>query len=244
MTSSAAPLECLCPPITFGLLTFRDRLVAICCVTENQHVRRTQAERTASTKAALVDATIETIAEIGYHRASLGEICTRAGVSKGGLFRHFDSRLALVVEVAEEVGRRHLAGFRALGDAPVGEMLALTRSQSRAQINAVWFELLIAARTDAELREQLTPVATRLYAAVDELAVVPSSGAGVDPALLRLMGTSLVHMFDGEAVLREILPRPELEDARLKAAIELSNALVALRRNYPSVAIERSDKEK
>lgn len=207
-------------------------------------MRRTQAERTASTKAALVDATIETIAEIGYHRASLGEICTRAGVSKGGLFRHFDSRLALVVEVAEEVGRRHLAGFRALGDAPVGEMLALTRSQSRAQINAVWFELLIAARTDAELREQLTPVATRLYAAVDELAVVPSSGAGVDPALLRLMGTSLVHMFDGEAVLREILPRPELEDARLQAAIELSNALVALRRNYPSVAIERSDKEK
>lgn len=219
-------------------------MVAICCVTENQHVRRTQAERTASTKAALVDATIATIAEIGYHRASLGEICTRAGVSKGGLFRHFDSRLALVVEVAEEVGRRHLAGFRALGDAPVGEMLALTRSQSRAQINAVWFELLIAARTDAELREQLTPVATQLYAAVDELAVVPSSGAGVDPALLRLMGTSLVHMFDGEAVLREILPRPELEDARLQAAIELSNALVALRRNYPSVAIERSDKEK
>ncbi|QVI20681.1 TetR/AcrR family transcriptional regulator [Nocardia tengchongensis] len=211
---------------------------------ENQRVRRTQAERTASTKAALVDATIETIAEIGYHRASLGEICTRAGVSKGGLFRHFDSRLALVVEVAEEVGRRHLAGFRALGDAPVGEMLALTRSQSRARINAVWFELLIAARTDAELREQLTPVAARLYAAVDELAVVPSSGAGVDPALLRLMGTSLVHMFDGEAVLREVLPRPELEDARLQAAIELSNALVALRRNYPSVAIERSDKEK
>ncbi|MFF2554981.1 TetR/AcrR family transcriptional regulator [Nocardia sp. NPDC058058] len=212
-------------------------------MTETQRVRRTQAERTASTKAALVEATIETITEIGYYRASLGEICTRAGVSKGGLFRHFDSRLALVVEVAEEVGRRHLAGFRALGDAPVGEMLVLTRNQSRAQINAVWFELLIAARTDAELREQLTPVAARLYAAVDELAVVPSVGAGVDPAVLRLMGTSLVHMFDGEAVLREVLPRPELEDARLQAAIELSNALVALRRNYPSVAIERSDKE-
>ncbi|WP_067689075.1 TetR/AcrR family transcriptional regulator [Nocardia jejuensis] len=213
-------------------------------MTENQHGRRTQAERTASTKAALVDATIETITEIGYYRASLAEICTRAGVSKGGLFRHFDSRLALVVEVAEEVGRRHLAGFLALGDAPVEEMLALTRNQSRAQINAVWFELLIAARTDAELREQLTPVAARLYAAVDELAVVPSVGAGVDPAVLRLMGTSLVHMFDGEAVLREVLPRPEREDARLKAAIELSNALVALRRNYPSVAVERSDKEK
>ncbi|MCP2275736.1 TetR/AcrR family transcriptional regulator [Nocardia amikacinitolerans] len=226
------------------LLTFSNRLVAIFGVTENTNVRRTQAERTASTKAALVDATIETIAEIGYYRASLGEICERAGVSKGGLFRHFDSRLALVVEAAEEVGRRNIAGFRALGDAPLADMLALTRSQSRAQINAIWFELLVAARTDPKLREQLAPVAARLYATIDELAVLPSSGAGVDPALLRLMGTSLLHMFDGEAVLREVLPRPELEDARLKAATELFNALVALRRDYPSVAVERADKEK
>ena len=213
-------------------------------MTDSTRARRTQAERTASTKAALVEATIETIAEIGYHRASLGEICARAGVSKGGLFRHFESRLALVVEAAEEVGRRNLDGVRALGDAPVGEMLALTRSQSRARINAVWFELLVAARTDAQLRDRLAPAAARLYDAVDELAPVPSSGAGVDPALLRLIGTSLVHMFDGEAVLREVLPRPELEDARLKAATELVTALVALRRDYAPVKSERPPEEK
>jgi AcrR family transcriptional regulator len=181
--------------------------------------RRTQAERSAATVGALVDATIETIEELGYHRASLGEICARAGVSKGGLFRHFDSRLDLVVAAAAEVGRRHLEGFRSLGDAPVAELLEFARGRARARINAVWFELLIAARTDAELRTQLTPVALALYDSIEELAVTAAAATGVDPELARLAGTSVVHMFDGEAVIRAVLPRPELEEARLAGVV-------------------------
>jgi len=183
--------------------------------------RRTQAQRTAATKAALVDATIETIADLGYHRASLGEICTRAGVSKGGLFRHFDSRLDLVVAAAEEVGRRHLEGVRNLGDVPMGELLAFARSRSRARINAVWFELLVAARTESALREQLTPVALALYDRIEEIALAATPWAELDPDLTRLAVTSVVHMFDGEAVIRAVLPRTELEEARLAGVVEL-----------------------
>jgi AcrR family transcriptional regulator len=188
-------------------------------------VRRTQAERTATTKAALIDATIETIADLGYHRASLGEICTRAGVSKGGLFRHFDSRLDLVVSAAEEVGRRHLEGVRSLGDVPIAELLTFARSRARARINAVWFELLIAARTDTALREQLTPVALNLYDKIEEIAVEATPWADMDPDLTRLAVTSVVHMFDGEAVIRAVLPRPELEEARLAGVVRLFTAV-------------------
>ncbi len=175
---------------------------------------------------ALVDATIETIADLGYHRASVGEICLRAGVSKGGMFRHFDSRLALVVAAAEEVGRRHLDDFRSLGPATIAEQLLFARSRSRARINAVWFELLIAARTDTALREQLTPVAIGLYDNIEELAI--SSGLGValgDADQARVAATSVVHMFDGEAVIRAVLPRPELEEARMNGIVELFNAV-------------------
>lgn len=189
--------------------------------------RRTQAERSAGTVAALIDATIETIADIGYHRASLGEICGRAGVSKGGLFRHFDSRLDLVVAAAEEVGRRHLDGFRALDHASIADQLEFARSRSRARINAVWFELLVAARTDTDLREQLTPVAIWLYDNIEELALSSTLADLVDPALARLAATSVVHMFDGEAVIRAVLPRPELEEARLAAAVALFEAVAA-----------------
>ncbi|MET3961743.1 AcrR family transcriptional regulator [Marmoricola sp. OAE513] len=187
--------------------------------------RRTQAERTAATKAALVDATIETIADLGYHRASLGEICTRAGVSKGGLFRHFDSRLDLVVAAAEEVGRRHLDGVRELGDVPIADLLTFARSRARARINAVWFELLIAARTDTALREQLTPVALHLYDRIEEIAVAATPWAEMEPDVTRLAVTSVVHMFDGEAVIRAVLPRPDLEEARLAGVVELFEAV-------------------
>lgn len=192
--------------------------------------RRTQAERSARTVGALVEATIQTIADLGYHRASLGEICGRAGVSKGGLFRHFDSRLDLVVAAAEEVGRRHLAAVVSLGDAPIEKLLAFARSRSRDRINAVWFELLIAARTDTALREQLTPVAVALYDRIEELALASAQTARMDPELTRLVVTSVVHMFDGEAVIRAVLPRTELEEARLKAAVDLFNTVAQVDR--------------
>jgi AcrR family transcriptional regulator len=188
--------------------------------------RRTQAERTAGTVAALVDATIETIADLGYHRASVGEICLRAGVSKGGMFRHFDSRLALVVAAAEEVGRRHLDEFRSLGPATIAQQLEFARSRARARINAVWFELLIAARTDTALREQLTPVALALYYNIEDLAVNSGLGAALDdPEMARVAATAVVHMFDGEAVIRAVLPRPELEEARLAGIVQLFDAV-------------------
>lgn len=188
--------------------------------------RRTQAERTAGTVAALVDATIETIADLGYHRASVGEICLRAGVSKGGMFRHFDSRLALVVAAAEEVGRRHLDEFRSLGPATIAEQLEFARSRSRARINAVWFELLIAARTDTALREKLTPVAIALYDNIEDLAVNSGLGTALDDAeMARVAATAVVHMFDGEAVIRAVLPRPELEEARMAGIVDLFNAV-------------------
>jgi AcrR family transcriptional regulator len=156
----------------------------------------------------------------------VGEICLRAGVSKGGMFRHFDSRLALVVAAAEEVGRRHLDEFRSLGPATIEQQLEFARSRSRARINAVWFELLIAARTDTALREKLTPVAIGLYDNIEELAVNSGLGAALDdPEMARVAATAVVHMFDGEAVIRAVLPRPELEEARLAGIVGLFNAV-------------------
>ncbi|HET7691364.1 MAG TPA: helix-turn-helix domain-containing protein [Nocardioidaceae bacterium] len=184
--------------------------------------RRTQQERRESTIALLVDATIETIAEVGYHRASLGAVLARAGVSKGGLFRHFESRLDLVVAAAAEVSARHLAAFDALEEEQeeltVEELLRFSRAEARAPINTVWFELLVAARTDGDLRARLAPVAAQLYADIEERALRVLPRRSLDDDGVRLLTTSLLHMFDGEAIIRHTLPRPELEEARLSAA--------------------------
>lgn len=187
--------------------------------------RRTQAERRAATIGRLIDATIDAIAEVGYHRTSLGEICTRAGVSRGGLFRHFDSRLDLVVAAAEEVGRRHTERFQALiaagGMSRAADAIRFARSEIRDRINTVWFELLVAARTDPELRTRLAPVAEAMLKEVEALGQLVTDDYGVPPELAQLLITSVIHMFDGEAIFRATYPRPALEEARLTLAEQL-----------------------
>jgi AcrR family transcriptional regulator len=53
--------------------------------------RRTQADRTAATKAALANAAIELLVEKGWAATTVVEVCNRVGVSRGAFHHHYDS---------------------------------------------------------------------------------------------------------------------------------------------------------
>jgi AcrR family transcriptional regulator len=57
--------------------------------------RRTQAERTEATTAALVDAARELFARDGYDATSLDAVAARANVTKGAVYHHFDGKRQL-----------------------------------------------------------------------------------------------------------------------------------------------------
>jgi len=57
--------------------------------------RRSQAERTEATTAALVDAARELFARDGYDATSLDAVAARAGVTKGAVYHHFDGKRQL-----------------------------------------------------------------------------------------------------------------------------------------------------
>lgn len=194
-----------------------------------QAPRRTQEQRRSETIGKLVEATIEAVEQVGYHRTSLGEICARSGVSKGGLFRHFDSRLDLIVAAAREVARRHLAAFDELrsDDQALGieEIVRFARDRVRHETNAVWFEVLVAARTEPDLRERLAPITQQLYDDIEERAVANFAGLDAPDDLIRIAVTSAVHMFDGEAIVGYSYPRPHMDDARLNGVVQLFKAL-------------------
>ncbi|GAA3218804.1 TetR/AcrR family transcriptional regulator [Actinocorallia longicatena] len=193
--------------------------------------RRTQTERKQATIDRLVDATIGAIAEIGYSRASVGEICARSGVSKGGLFRHFDSRQSLMVAAAEEVARRHFAAVRArldgLPDADLRTAVVLMRERHRNVDNVVWFELMVAARTDAELRERLAPSAQWFFAAITDMAAELPALAGLSPDDRHLVISTIRQLFDGEAISRTLVPEPEVESRRLDLAVRYAEFVAA-----------------
>jgi len=61
--------------------------------------RRTQADRSAATRAALVKAARELFADRGFAATSRDEIAERAGVTRGALYHHFESKTAVAAGV-------------------------------------------------------------------------------------------------------------------------------------------------
>src|SRR5579884_4027610 len=70
--------------------------------------RRSQAERSASTREALLNATIACLVEDGYASTTTAKVSQRAGVSRGAHLHHFQTRQALLAAAME-----HLAARRA-----------------------------------------------------------------------------------------------------------------------------------
>ena len=86
--------------------------------------RRTQAERTAETRARILGATVESILEVGLARTTAKEIGLRAGVTWGAVQHHFGSKNGILAAVLEESFNRFASGlvssFESLGeDAPL-----------------------------------------------------------------------------------------------------------------------------
>jgi AcrR family transcriptional regulator len=198
--------------------------------------RRTQQERREGTIRKLLDAATDALVEVGYASASVQVICERAGVSQGALFRHFDSREALMGAVGRDVGRQTLERYRrefeALRDReePMGLALRLVRDRCRSRLNQAWYELAMAARTSAGLRKALRPVAQAYYEDIQRLAreLLPELAATLGDRFASLVDI-IIAVFDGEMVRRFVLASPEGERARLELLDVLANSVVRRR---------------
>jgi len=130
--------------------------------------RRTQEERSAATQAALLDATIECLIELGYEGTTTARVAERAGVSRGAHLHHFQTRAALVGAAIERLARRRGEELRARarelprGAARVGAGLDLLWAQFTGPLFHAAIDLGAAARTDPELRAAMVPVERRL----------------------------------------------------------------------------------
>ena len=195
--------------------------------------RRTQQERREATIAKLLDATIECLIAFGYRDTSIGRICDRAGISHGGLFRHFPSRTALLAATTDEIGRRSLAQMQDVISAPednpdlVPEMVTLCRDITRSPLTSAWREVLIAARTNSELCAAIEPALRFFEDAVMGLA----SQLVKDEDAVKELGTlilSILHMYDSEATTISVFETPYIDDIRFDWAVRQIEGFLAL----------------
>jgi AcrR family transcriptional regulator len=106
------------------------------------NVKRTQAERSESTRGALIDAARGLFAERGYAGVGTEEIVRAAGVTRGALYHHFDGKKELFEAVYERI-EAELAERIAAG------ALAASASSPMEAMRA-GAEMFLAAATEPE----------------------------------------------------------------------------------------------
>jgi AcrR family transcriptional regulator len=140
--------------------------------------RRTQAERRAATRSALLDATIDALVEYGYANVTSAQIVQRAGVSRGAQAHYFSTKAELVVEALRHLSEKLITELKA---EPI-KSAGTEKARYAAILDRLWalhhepifiaaLELWTAARTDLELRESLSRFARDFTATTSELAV-------------------------------------------------------------------------
>jgi len=89
--------------------------------------RRSHAERTAETRARILAAVVESIAEIGFGRTTAAEITRRAGVTWGAVQHHFGDKDGILVAVLEDSFERFAVRLEdaQIAEAPLERRVAL-----------------------------------------------------------------------------------------------------------------------
>lgn len=181
--------------------------------------RRTQAERRASARRRLLDAALACLVEEGYARFSTLTVCRRAGMSQGGLFRHFPSRddllaatMGHLIEQQLEEWQAHFLALAPEQRTPVAGLHLLSAVTTDSRLHAV-FDVAAAARTDPDLRERLAPLLRdfmdRMHALARDVvgAAMPLGDdvfpTAIDLALSSMLGLALIESADPDALRRE-----------------------------------------
>jgi AcrR family transcriptional regulator len=183
-------------------------------------VRRTQEERSAGTRARLLDATVTSLVEVGYAATTTTEVCARAGLSRGAQLHHFPTRADLVIHAVGHLAKRRADEVRRELPPADGAPDRLGRA-----LDAIWtsfsgplfyaaLELWVAARSDAQLRASLVRFERSVGRAMSrlwrELAGPEASRAPHFEDLLELT----FHVMRGMA-LQRILRDDDTERRRL-----------------------------
>lgn len=192
--------------------------------------RRTQEERSAATRGRLLDATLECLAELGYARTTTTEIAERGGVSRGAQLHHFPTKAELVTEAVGHLFDRRDQEFReafarlpADADRPRAAVDLLWSMVAGPTFHA-WLELVVAARTDDQLKPKVTALTARFTNNVSrtfgELFPRPVEA----PPFWDLMPVLTFAFLQGLALDAMVLPgRPEID-----RALEIWRALAQL----------------
>jgi AcrR family transcriptional regulator len=121
--------------------------------------RRTQADRSATTKAALADGAIDLLVERGWAATTVVEVCNRVGVSRGAFHHHYDSLPELLADALRRL-YAEMACSKQKEVTDVADLVDVTwKAIGNPRFKAV-LEAWLAMANDPSLRSEIGPVVT------------------------------------------------------------------------------------
>ncbi|MQA60031.1 MAG: TetR family transcriptional regulator [Actinophytocola sp.] len=170
--------------------------------------RRTQEERSATTRRALLEATIDVLAEEGYASLTTTKVAARAQVSRGAQVHHFPTKGALVGEAIQYlIGQVTESLLSKVGSLPPGR-----------------------ARTDGALDLLWDTYRGRTFQAVIQLSVAGGGDPDIDEKLATL-NKVVADLIRGSVpvLFPEVANFPHFEDALYTAINTMTGLAVSQR---------------
>lgn len=163
-------------------------------------------QRAIATRTRLLEAAIDVLVRRGYAGTSTVEVCRRAKASRGAHLHHFPTKAELLAAAIEHLFARRLAEFREQV-LPLGERrrrvpaaLAAMWTIYSGPTLAAWMELVVASRTDADLRRHIAGVDARFLAHARAAMVELFLGDGLPATRAAALTRLLLSVFDGLAL--------------------------------------------
>lgn len=124
-----------------------------------------QQTKSENTRGTILDAAIQCFYDLGYNSTTTEKIARAAGVSRGAMLHHFPSRKDLIGAAVAHLAKKRLELFETEeSDIQKNEEHTLIEEgidayweQLHSPLFVVFHELLVASRTDPELRSVMIP---------------------------------------------------------------------------------------
>jgi AcrR family transcriptional regulator len=173
-----------------------------------QQRHRTQAQRRADTRAALLAATVECLVTYGYAKTTTGRVAELARVSRGAQTLYFRTRAELVGAAVAHLAEQRAAAVRARfarGPVSLEDALDALWEECQGVMFDATLELWVASRTDPELRANLhrlerdlaRTIAREAEAALGDLARRPGFADDLIFVLATVRGLALLRISNG-----------------------------------------------
>ena len=196
--------------------------------------RRTQDERRAETRRALLDATVDCLLARGYQGTSLARIAETAGLTTGALQHHFKSRQQLMLAVIEE--ERSSPTYK-LDPADQVDKSAIDRC--RFAVESIWqwyanprypavWDIILAARYGDTLAASIKAWRAQSSNELDEALVVLFPERHFSADWLKNLQHFLISHLRGLALMR-IYEEHLLDEERLDVDVQLRLVTEAMR---------------